>query len=90
MGLPVAFSRDEPNAPEVEALDDGRNAMVFEKDSPVSLASTLLRLQGERVDWLERGGQFCEMVKDKYTVERMVAQFVTFFRHWGTKGEVAC
>jgi glycosyltransferase involved in cell wall biosynthesis len=90
MGLPVAFSRGEPNAPEVEALDDGRNAMVFEKDSPVSLASTLLRLRGERVDWLERGGQFCEMVRDKYTVERMVAQFVTFFRHWGTKGEAAC
>ena len=90
MGLPVAFSHGEPNAPEVEALDDGWNAIVFEKDSPVSLASTLLRLHGERVDWLERGGQFCEMVKDKYTVERMAAQFVAFFRPSGMKGKVAC
>jgi glycosyltransferase involved in cell wall biosynthesis len=90
MGLPMVFSQGEPNAPEVEALDDGQNAVVFEKDSPESLAAALLRLNSERSEWLGRSGQFCELVKVKYTVERMAAQFVAFFRPSRMKGEVAC
>jgi glycosyltransferase involved in cell wall biosynthesis len=90
MGLPVAFSRNEPNAPEVEVLEGGWHAMIFERDTPESLAAVLLRLHHGRVDWLERSGELCALVRDKYSIERMTAQFVAFFRPSGMKGEVTC
>jgi glycosyltransferase involved in cell wall biosynthesis len=86
IGLPVVFSQNEPNAPEVEVLEEGWNAVAFESDEPDSLAAVLRRLHSERIDWLERGGQFCEMVKAKYSIERMAAQFVAFFRNRCTEG----
>jgi glycosyltransferase involved in cell wall biosynthesis len=80
MGLPVAFSRDEPNCPEVEVLQAGQNAVVVEKDAPDSLSDALLRLHRERIEWLARSGQFCDVLRGKYSIERMAAQFVNFFK----------
>jgi hypothetical protein len=81
MGLPCIFSEDEPNSPEVEVLQRGHNAVVFDGDSPASLAESILRLHRERNDWLRKGPYFCDKVRDDYTIERMTAQFTTFFQN---------
>lgn len=80
MGLPCIFSEDEPNSPEVEVLQRELNAVVFDGDSPASLAESILRLHRERNDWLGRGSDFCEKVQKNYSIERMTGQFATFFR----------
>jgi glycosyltransferase involved in cell wall biosynthesis len=90
MGLPVAFSRDEPNCPEVEVLQAGKNAVVFERDASDSLADVLLRLHRERIDWLARSGQFCDVLRGKYSIERMAAQFVNFFRAANKREAATC
>jgi len=80
MGMPCIFSKDEPNSPEVEVLQAGLNAVVFDGDSPSSLAESILRLHQERDDWLRTGSNFCDQVRENYSIERMTAQFATFFR----------
>lgn len=90
MGLPVAFSHEEPNSPEVEILRENWNALAFAGDDPGALAAALLRLHKERVDWLARGGQFCEVLTQRYSIERMALQFVNFFRTTFTGGVAAC
>jgi glycosyltransferase involved in cell wall biosynthesis len=78
--MPCIFSEDEPNSPEVEVLQAGLNAVVFDGDSPSSLAESILRLHQERDDWLRTGFNFCDQVRENYSIERMTAQFATFFR----------
>jgi glycosyltransferase involved in cell wall biosynthesis len=79
-GLPVAYSPAEPNAPEVEVLQDGGNALAFVGDSAESLAGCLLRLYADRVNWLSRGERYVAEVRENYSIERMAKQFVQFFR----------
>jgi hypothetical protein len=78
-GLPVAFSEAEPNAPEVEILAKGVNALTFAPDLPESLADVLVAFYRGRFDWLARGDEFCRMVHDCYSLENMSQQFVKFF-----------
>jgi glycosyltransferase involved in cell wall biosynthesis len=80
MGLPVAFSHDEPNAPEVEVLEEATCAVAFKGDSPQSLAHAIKNLYNGRVDWLGRGGRLCDTIKDRYSIARMASQFTEFFR----------
>jgi glycosyltransferase involved in cell wall biosynthesis len=78
-GLPVAFSEAEPNAPEVEILAKGVNALTFAPDLPESLADVLVAFYRGRFDWLARGDEFCRVVHDCYSLENMSQQFVKFF-----------
>jgi glycosyltransferase involved in cell wall biosynthesis len=79
-GLPVVFSRGEPNAPEVEALDEGENALTFSADSALGLARVLKQLYDERESWLGKADQNCKKVAQSYSIERMSRQFLEFFR----------
>lgn len=90
MGLPVAFSHDEPNAPEVEVLDEGISAIAFRGDDPQSLAASLQKMHSHRLEWLARGEQLCAVVKERYSIERMVSQFMEFFRCPNARGMPAC
>lgn len=78
-GLPVAFSEEEPNAPEVEILAKGANAVTFTSDSPESLADVLVAFYRGRFDWLARGDEFCRLVRERYSLENMTRQFAKFF-----------
>jgi glycosyltransferase involved in cell wall biosynthesis len=80
IGLPVVYCHDEPNAPEVEVLRDGENALSFRKDSANSLAAALRQLHGEREEWLGRSERSALNVAKRYSIENMAQQFVSFFR----------
>jgi glycosyltransferase involved in cell wall biosynthesis len=79
-GLPVAFCKSEPNAPEVEALEDGQNALSFAEDSAPELARVLAKFYEERARWLASGKRDCQGVGESYSIERMSQQFLEFFR----------
>jgi glycosyltransferase involved in cell wall biosynthesis len=79
-GLPVVYSKSEPNAPEVEVLVEGFNAITFNADAPESLAGVLVKFYRERFDWFARADEFCRVVRERYSLEHMSKQFLTFFR----------
>lgn len=83
-GLPVAFSRGEPNAPEVETLEEGANALTFSADSAPELARVLEQFYNERALWLGRAEQNCRKVAEYYSIERMSRQFENFFKRRST------
>lgn len=78
-GLPVVFSKGEPNAPEVETLDEGGNSLTFSADSATELARVLKRFYEERESWLGKAELNCRKVAEYYSVERMSRQFLNFF-----------
>jgi glycosyltransferase involved in cell wall biosynthesis len=79
-GLPVIFSETEPNAPEVETLKTGNNALAFAEDSPNDLARALLEVYTNRERWLARAATNCTLVANRYSLENMAQQFCRFFR----------
>lgn len=90
MGLPVAFCHDEPNAPEVEVLEETTSAAAFRADDAQSLAATLQKMHAQRLEWLVRGEQGCAVVKERYSIERMVSKFIEFFRWPNARGMPVC
>lgn len=80
-GLPVIFSPSEPNAPEVETLAQGDNALEFCADSPSDLARAIREIYVNREEWLARGAARVVMLGDRYSIERMASQFALFFHN---------
>jgi glycosyltransferase involved in cell wall biosynthesis len=75
-GVAMLVARDEPHAPEIEAIVDGVNGLFFESDSPEALASALSRASAERETWASRRVAIAEHARATYSVERMADSFV--------------
>lgn len=80
LGLPVIYCREEPNAPEVEILQDGFNATAFSQDSAASLAKAISEMSVTRANWLAGGEIASQAVAEKYSIEGMIETFTTFFK----------
>jgi glycosyltransferase involved in cell wall biosynthesis len=75
-GVPMLIARDEPHAPEIEAAIDGVNAVIFEGDRPIALATALVEVVASRDDWLARRHEISRAIRDRYSIERMVDAFL--------------
>ena len=75
-GVPMLVARDEPHAPEIEAVVDGENGTFFASDSPDALASLLVATIADKDAWLARRSRISETVRSTYSVENMVSAFV--------------
>jgi len=75
-GVAMLVARDEPHAPEIEAIVDGVNGLFFDSDSPEALASALCRASAERETWASRRVAIAEHARSTYSVERMADSFV--------------
>ena len=84
LGLPVIYCHEEPNAPEVEVLQDGFNALAFSQDSAASLANSIREMSAGRAHWLARGESASKDVAERYSIEGMIETFATFFRRHRT------
>lgn len=80
LGLPVIYCREEPNAPEVEILQDGFNAAAFSQDSAASLAKAISEMYVTRDNWLAGGEIASRAVAEKYSIEGMIETFTAFFK----------
>jgi glycosyltransferase involved in cell wall biosynthesis len=79
-GVPMLVARDEPHSPEIAAAVEGENVHSFASDSPSELASLLVSVAGERAAWLARREQISRWTRANYSVEVMVAAFVSALR----------
>lgn len=75
-GVPMIISRDEPHAPELEAVTSGHNGEFFETDDARSLAARMTQFAREREIWAARGPIISQECAEKYSVEAMVAGLV--------------
>ena len=79
-GVPMLIARDEPHAPEIEAIVEGENGWFFDSDSSEALASLLAAITAQRTSWTSRRAQIAERARATYSVERMVDAFVAALR----------
>lgn len=79
-GIPVIAARDEPHGPELEAGIEGETLLTFESDSPVALASVLVRVAEGRSEWLARRSDIAATIRASHSIDLMVGSFIGALR----------
>jgi glycosyltransferase involved in cell wall biosynthesis len=72
-GVPMIISREEPHAPELEAVNERVNALFFETDDPASLASVMAGMIERKAEWAGRGEALVDFCRAHYSTEAMAA-----------------
>ena len=75
-GRPILVSRDEPHAPELTALVEGKNAVFFDTDNQTRLAQTLVDLVEHAPEWEARFDGIAQECAQSYSIETMVDGYV--------------
>ena len=75
-GIPMIVSRDEPHAPEIEALVPGENGAYFETDDETSLATEITKFVDSREKWASKRSEISERCRSAYSLERMIESMV--------------
>lgn len=75
-GVPMLISRDEPHAPELEAVKEGVNCAFFESGNAHSLSSLMLDAAKHRADLETAGGAIAKEAAARYSVERMASGLI--------------
>lgn len=76
-GVPVIYPRDDPHAPEIEALD-ASNSIVFETDDVAGCGEAIMSLYRE--PWSFDCAQMARLARSKYSADRMVEPFLALAR----------
>jgi glycosyltransferase involved in cell wall biosynthesis len=76
-GLPMIYARDEPHAPEIEAAEDGVNAIPVESDDAGALAAAMDDVLTRSDEWSARAEEISAECRARYSTEAMVDAFVT-------------
>lgn len=71
-GVPTLIADEEPHSPEIEAAEEGVNALFFSSDSVWSLRSALLSVARDRAGWRGRRPEIARECAARYSVEAMV------------------
>jgi glycosyltransferase involved in cell wall biosynthesis len=71
-GVPMAIARSEPHSPEIEAAEEGRNAVFFDSDDADALASVLRDFARKRDYWAARREEISARAASNYSLETMV------------------
>lgn len=76
-GLPVIYPRDDPHAPEIEALNP-TNSIVFDTDDVDQCSRAIVAVyQG---DWPFDSRRMADEIRSQYSTERMIQPFVALAR----------
>lgn len=70
-GVPMIVSKDENHSPEIEAVDEGFNALYFETDNVDSLKENILKVFSERQQWLDKRQEISNNCKKNYSIDSM-------------------
>lgn len=79
-GVPVLAADNEPHAPEIEVLAQGRNCEFFKSGCVDSLAEKLVTMVTQPEKLLEMGIHGVEDVTKKYSIEGMTGIFMKAFQ----------
>ncbi len=75
-GVPVLVARDEPHSPEIEAVEEGVNAVIVDSDSIAALGDGIIRFARDREEWVSRRPAIAAACCERYSIERMVSSIV--------------
>lgn len=76
-GMPVIYPRDDPHAPEIEALDR-TNSVVFDSDDVAGCSRAIAALYSG--EWAFDCEQIARTARSKYSADRMIEPFVSLAR----------
>jgi glycosyltransferase involved in cell wall biosynthesis len=76
-GVPAIIARDEPHAPEIEAVEERENAIVVDSDSVAAMRDAILHVAKDRDEWLARRPAIAASCVERYSVEPMVASIAS-------------
>jgi glycosyltransferase involved in cell wall biosynthesis len=76
-GVPTIVARRARHGPELDAAVEGENAVFFDSASRDELAETLVSVAAQRDAWRSRRVAIATSIRDSYTIEAMVAAFVS-------------
>jgi glycosyltransferase involved in cell wall biosynthesis len=77
----MIISREEPHAPELEAVAEGENALFFDTDHPASLAAVMADMVERKAEWAGRGESLVEFCRARYSTEAMAAGILEAIEH---------
>ena len=74
-GVPMLVARDEPHSPEIVAIEDGVNSVLFQSDSADELADTLVASTAdpERLESMSAAGM--DSISRRFSIGAMVSAF---------------
>ncbi len=75
-GVPMVVSRNEPHAPEIEAMREGENSVFFETDSEIDLARVMLNLSSNSAIWLQQRTAIAGDCRERYSAEKMSSRLL--------------
>lgn len=76
-GVPMLISKDEHHSPEIEACQEGFNAIFFQTDNLSDMANTLKALWHQRSEWAEKRADIAAWTKQNYSFEAMSRAFIS-------------
>ncbi|MBA4017510.1 MAG: hypothetical protein C0483_10090 [Pirellula sp.] len=74
-GIPMIISRDEPHAPEIEAMREDWNSVFFATDDVNSLAAAMVNMCRDKASWIARSSEISNDCRSRYSIETMVQGF---------------
>jgi len=74
-GVPVLVADNEPHSPEIEACENGWNAVYFNSDDAESLAERIVEFVGGGFSEILHGQELADWTKRRYSYERMADTF---------------
>ena len=75
-GVPMLVSRNEKHSPEIEAIEEGKNAVFFETDSVLSFRESVVQIVNNKALWIAHRKGIQENCKANYSVEAMAKVFI--------------
>ena len=76
-GVPMLVSREENHSPEIEALQEGENAVFFDTDSEMDFTEQLQRIYRQQDEWIAKRKEISKRCANAYSVEEMAAPFIS-------------
>lgn len=77
-GTPVIVADEEPHSPEIDAVFEGENAILFTSDSVDDLSDALTRVWKDREWWQSNRRSIAMSCNKNYSVEKMTQGFQEF------------
>ena len=74
-GVPMLVARDEAHSPEIAALADGQNGLLFASDDVLSLAEALVTLATSPDRLQQMSASALHTISARYSLASMVATF---------------
>ncbi len=76
-GVPMLVSKKEHHSPEIEALEEGKNAIFFETDNEEDFTQQLIDIYRQKDEWMAKRSSISKACAKAYSIEAMTAPFIS-------------